>query len=399
MTDPADSPLSRSSSDRIEGKLPPHIEIEAADWFGRREVGLTSAEQAEFERWLAADQRHAEQLQLLDETWKLLDDLPETVGKSSDKHDIRTPIGAITPAPTTAVVTRFPTHGRPPSQHRRRALVANSLILAAAAAIAFIFLPRFLTSEPEPIRLEFSTATHPEGPRNVSLPDGSRIQLNAQTSVTVELGARERRVRLTEGEAYFIVAKDAQRPFTVSAGVVSVRAVGTAFNVRRASASVAVIVTEGKVALDHSDVRDTAHARSNFFSRLTSFPSSTGNATSSHQPLGFLSAGEGAEVSFTETHSKTSSITALPATDLTPALSWQIKMLEFDMTPLSRVIADFNRYNSHQLIISDVELARKPFGGSFRADNYESLVELLESRFNVIADRASDRTVLRLRRD
>lgn len=398
MKDPTEPPL-RPSSDSLGGKSLPQIDAEAAEWFGRREVGLTSAEQAEFERWLAADQRHAERFQLLDETWKLLDELPESMGAAADHRDIHISSSAAIPVPPAIPASRLPTAGRTSFQHRRRALLANSLILAAAAAIALVFLPRFLTSEPEPTRLEFSTVLQPEGPRNVSLPDGSRIQLNAQTSVTVELGAHERRVQLTEGEAYFIVAKDAQRPFTVSTGALSVRAIGTAFNVRRAPASVAVIVTEGKVSLNQAETRDTAPSRSNLFSRLASSALSTSNATSSHQALGFLSAGEGAEVSLAETSIKTSSIKALPGTDLTPALSWQIKMLEFDMTPLSRVIADFNRYNSHQLIISDVELARKPFGGSFRADNYESLVELLESRFNVIADRTADRTVLRLRRD
>jgi transmembrane sensor len=42
-----------------------------------------------------------------------------------------------------------------------------------------------------------------------------------------------RQVKLDRGEAWFQVAKDPQRPFVVESGPVRVRAVGTAFSVRR----------------------------------------------------------------------------------------------------------------------------------------------------------------------
>src|SRR5260370_1274200 len=64
------------------------------------------------------------------------------------------------------------------------------------------------------------------------------------------LGDRRGGVRLTRGEAHLAVAKDSSRPFIVTAGGVSVRAVGTAFNVRRVEQRVEVFVTEGKVRID-----------------------------------------------------------------------------------------------------------------------------------------------------
>jgi transmembrane sensor len=54
-----------------------------------------------------------------------------------------------------------------------------------------------------------------------------------------------------------------------------------------------------------------------------------------------------------------------------------------------------NRYNGHQLIIEDAELRKQLFGGSFRADNYNGFVQLLERRFGVVAERAGETTILR----
>ena len=56
-------------------------------------------------------------------------------------------------------------------------------------------------------------------------------------------------MQLVRGEAHFVVAADASRPFVVSAGAVSVRAVGTEFVVRYSAREIGVLVTEGRVAV------------------------------------------------------------------------------------------------------------------------------------------------------
>lgn len=84
----------------------------------------------------------------------------------------------------------------------------------------------------------------------VTLPDGSIIFLNRNTQVTYSrnFGERERSVALT-GEAYFEVARDESKPFTVDAGKARVRVLGTTFNVRASDqdSPVEVFVRTGKV--------------------------------------------------------------------------------------------------------------------------------------------------------
>ncbi|MBS7157062.1 MAG: DUF4974 domain-containing protein [Sanguibacteroides justesenii] len=67
----------------------------------------------------------------------------------------------------------------------------------------------------------------------LTLSDGTRVWLNSETSIQypVVFGTKERRVFI-QGEAYFEVAKDAKKPFTVQFMSSSVTVLGTSFNIR-----------------------------------------------------------------------------------------------------------------------------------------------------------------------
>jgi len=79
------------------------------------------------------------------------------------------------------------------------------------------------------------------------------------------------------------------------------------------------------------------------------------------------------------------------------ALGWQASRITFSDTSLSEVADQFNRRNRVQLVLADPELAALPVGGSFRAENVEAFVRLLESGGDVAVDR-TDATRLVLRR-
>src|SRR3546814_1649845 len=83
--------------------------------------------------------------------------------------------------------------------------------------------------------------------RRVPLSDGSLAAVNTQTSLDVTMKPQVREIALNDGEAWFQVAKDRARPFVVEVGDVRVRAVGTAFGVKRTAGGVDVQVTEGVV--------------------------------------------------------------------------------------------------------------------------------------------------------
>lgn len=85
---------------------------------------------------------------------------------------------------------------------------------------------------------------------NLILPDGSKVWINADSRLTYgsEFTSRKRTLHL-EGEAYFEVASDIHRPFIVETGEVSVRALGTRFNVKAYpdETEVSTVLMSGKV--------------------------------------------------------------------------------------------------------------------------------------------------------
>jgi len=104
-----------------------------------------------------------------------------------------------------------------------------------------------------PVRMAFAeTNAHPSSITRVILPDGSTVQLNADTKIEYpeHFSAGVRKVKLS-GEAFFEVIKDSAHPFRIETAKASVEVLGTSFNVSAYPTSdrVEVNVETGKVKL------------------------------------------------------------------------------------------------------------------------------------------------------
>lgn len=104
--------------------------------------------------------------------------------------------------------------------------------------------------------IQFNTLTNPKGSKviNMALADGSRVWLNAGSSVTypVVFVGNERKVEL-KGEGYFEVAKDPSKKFIVSANSTTTEVLGTHFNINAYEDEEAMRVTllEGSVIVSN----------------------------------------------------------------------------------------------------------------------------------------------------
>ena len=100
----------------------------------------------------------------------------------------------------------------------------------------------------------YNTLYNPKGSRPVdmTLSDGSRVWLNAGSSVTypVTFTGKERKVSI-DGEAYFEVTHDEQKPFIVTKGEMETRVLGTHFNIKAYDEEDEIRVTllEGSVSV------------------------------------------------------------------------------------------------------------------------------------------------------
>ncbi|HYC72855.1 MAG TPA: FecR domain-containing protein [Opitutaceae bacterium] len=328
------------------------VEAMAAAWLAERDAGLSPAQAAEFAAWRQADPRHAAAVARLERTWQALQAL-RTYRPDARRHPDRDALVR----PRRAPVVRL------------RGWLAAGLAAAAGLAVAaFWWTPR-TEAPPRPV---YATTT--DGYLRLTLVDGSVLELNADSQARVEFEPAVRRVRLVRGEAHFTVVKDAGRPFVVMVGAVSVRAVGTAFNVRLGPGDVEVLVTEGRVRVEHP-----AHA--------TVAPPEVG-------------AGERVVIPVArEPRRDPALVVALPPETISESLAWQGPRLRFSDTPLREVVAQFNRRNQLQLELADPALGELTVDGSFRVEHVEAFVRLLERNGGIRSERRGSHRVVLHRAD
>jgi len=246
---------------------------------------------------------------------------------------------------------------RRPAPLRRWMAGVGGLALAAGLAVALL----------PPVLMQATVKTYVTGKgqhQRIALADGSTIDLNAESRLTVRLSRAERRVVLADGEAIFEVAHDESRPFAVEAANRLVRDVGTQFDVRSRRGELVVTVAEGKV-------------------QVSPLSPAGGRAY-------LLTAGERLSVADT-------GVEQLKAVDPRETFSWRAGRLVYRDQPLADVVADLNRQFVEQIEISDPDLAKTPITGVVVLDDPHSVVARL-SLMLPIRSVPSERGLLLLRK-
>jgi transmembrane sensor len=316
----------------------------AARWTVRRDRGLSATEAIEFELWLALDERHVAAMQRTDDSWSALDRIPENIA-----------------APVLVAATRR-------RSFWRRAAALGWLTAAAALAVA-----GFLTwrSPAHPALPVASGAAATAGPRQLTLSDGTVVQLNTGGEVSEQFTNAERHVLLARGEAHFAVTKNPARPFIVHAGVLRVRAVGTAFNVNLQASQIEVLVTEGRVGVERVDP--------------DVLPRPEAGALQ-------LNAGERAVASTATTAGIV--VGRVDATEMSRELAWQAPLLRLGGATLAELVLEFQRRSGQRVVLADPALAQLRVGGRFRADDAAGFASLMAATLDLEVENAADGTLV-----
>lgn len=295
---------------------------DASAWLARlQRDDVTGADALEFETWLAAGPGNAAAYRRALALWHEFE-------ASADAVLAELAVGS--------QQTRFQrnTGGRGPT--RRWLAGAGGFAIAAGLAVA-VLGPRLA----EPVVQTYATgkAQH----QRVTLADGSIVDLNAESRLSVSFSRHLRQVTMGEGEAIFDVAHDARRPFTVATSGRIVRVVGTQFDVRSRRDDFSVTVARGKV-----QVLPTA---------------SSGRAF-------LLTPGHRLEIDRT-------GVEKLSAVDPQEAFGWRSGRLVYRAEPLANVVADLNRQFVAQIEVSDPELGKMPITGVIVLDGQASVIARL----------------------
>lgn len=234
--------------------------------------------------------------------------------------------------------------------HAVAALVAIGVIGAGAT---------FYVAKPEGV----TYATPVGGRQTLTLADGTRIELNTDTTLKLNKSRTLRSVTLVKGEAYFQVQHDAARPFVVETAGHTVTDLGTKFTVHTEQNRIEVRLVEGEARLDAVD-------------------------TAKPQPSMLLKPGDVAIAT-----ADTMSVKRETLSKLADDLGWRRGLIVFHDTTLADAAERLNRYNTNKLVI-DRAAARLKINGTFRADDAQTFAQMARDVFGLRITTTSDNTRL-----
>ncbi|WP_110754070.1 FecR family protein [Phyllobacterium leguminum] len=275
----------------------------ALAWFVRINSGdATAQEHREFERWRGLDAAHVQEYEKLAGVWSTLD------GIADPRRVTHTPLTS------------------------RRMFLGGGALALAGGVMALNGMPDFIASDHYTGTSELKSLT---------LADGSVVDLDADSAISVNYTASARRLRLQRGRAFFKVAKDAHRPFIVEASGGSTAALGTEFVVHLTDDDVIVAVEESAVSVAPSPGAMDARLQA-------------GESVSyQNGRLGDIRRATSAET------------------------AWRRGKLIFDDQPLRRVIADVNRYRRGTIRILDKSLLNLRVSGIFDIRNPDGVLDAI----------------------
>ncbi|HET8728197.1 MAG TPA: FecR family protein [Alphaproteobacteria bacterium] len=317
----------------MTSKVRTSIDEEAVAWFVLlRDIEATREDRSRFADWLGADPRHRRAWREIEGLWAGMDGL-------------RPPEAAPLPLRRRSAfgVERW----------RLAAVAAAVLLLVAGAGIFWAAQPPGYAAA-----LFADHRTGPDAFKSVALPDGSTVTLSASSALSVAFDGPVRRVELHRGEAYFSVAPDAERPFSVLAAEGRVSVIGTEFDVKLAGRQARVSVASGNVEV----------------------------SAGASAPMR-LSPGQGVRYSH-------DGIGPVHTVDLADIGTWREGRLVFQGAPLGEVLRDLERYRRGRIVIEDEAVARLPVTGAFDTRRPDAALETIERTLPVKLTRLTDLLIL-----
>ncbi len=333
-------------------------EAQAAQWLVRLEADCSPRTVEPWLQWLDGDVRRRAVFVRLEHSWRQTNTLRrmQPIDGRINLHILDTFPGLPPLVPSEPPVT----HPSRQTWWRRLGGAGHSFMVAlAAAALASIAALGGWLMETAPERATHRTEWG--GFERIVLPDGSTALLNTNTELRLSFTRAHRQIVLTRGEALFSVIRDERRPFEVLVGHNTIRALGTSFDVRlRDPRALEVMVAQGLLAIDR------AHTRS------------------------LLAAGDDVLIDAPGQ----GQILHIGTADIEHRLAWTHGQIWLSQATLADAIAEFNRYNSRQLVLGEPRLGMLRVGGSFTATDPTAFLAALERIFGIQARAQGQQLIL-----
>ncbi len=291
---------------------------QAATWFLRiQQSDCSDADQKAFEVWLAASEANRAEYQQYTQLWQNLDQLERKPKQS-------------------------------PSKKAYLAITSVMMLMLMFGSLQWL-------SDYEQIHTTAVGDRH-----QITLADGTTIDMNTDTVIRVALWGYSRKVTLERGEASFKIGDERFRSFVVFSGNGTLRDIGTEFNVTKETDKTTVSVLEGavEVTLDNQS-----------------------------QATKLLYGGQ----QLTYSNYDISSISPVNAE---ATVAWHKDRLIFRELPLDEVVQQINRYHVRPIRLGDQQLSQLKVSGEFNSTDRAGLVQALKTLLSLRSSEQNDVTVL-----
>jgi len=297
------------------------IDAQAASWFTRNRNDNSRAARKAFAQWLQSPE-HARAYAQFEQLW---DDLAAL--KSLNKP--------------VALPSRQPLRWRP------------ALAIAAGLVCAVLAANLGLPNRHHQQQL----AAQSERPQHLALPDGSQLDVNARTRLSLSFDNERRLIRLDQGQLYIEVAPDKERPLFVDAGNARVRVVGTGFDLRRGQQELVLSVAHGQVALE---------------------------TPGENRPPLLLSAGQRAVYDLARGSLNVHNLSAAEIAD------WRSGHVSFRNRELASLIDELSLYRTAPVLLADPSLGRYKVSGNLDVNDPDALLTALPALLPIKAVNLAD---------
>ncbi len=312
------------------------IRIRAADWLMQKHVSddWSKADQVALDQWLAQSPAHLLAYWRLDAAWSRTERLA-ALGRPARVRAVFEDVGKVIP------------------------FLIRAAAVVLLAAVSFVAFTQF---ENHPAGERYVTSVG--GHETIKLADGTLIELNTDTALRLLSAPDRRQVWLEKGEAYFQVAHNPHRPFSVMVGNRRVTDIGTKFVIRRNADFTKVSVLDGEVSVSKTQQGISEKAVS-------------------------LSRGE----VFLANADK-SSVKRATASEMSLQLTWRRGVLVFYQRPLAQAVEELNRYNSQKIVIASPDIGRLVVTGTLSAGEPEQFVRMAHNLFGLHVERKNEEILI-----
>ncbi len=329
----------------------PELNQQAINWLiTLRADNISDEDMHGFADWLSQDATHAaafaEAEDMLNNMLAAGASLRQKL--SNTVVDVSKPIPAQAIEPVVAVI-QAKTRKQP---NLTKYWLAIPLALAATLLVAVLGVMPQQAHLFDAYLSDYHTGTGEQ--RDIQLTDGSHLLLNTNSAVSVDYQDAIRLITLHHGQVRFTVAKDTNRPFEVHSGGLSVRALGTVFEVyNQETGDISVTVQE-----------HAASARLSIPEQTTPPEQQQVVVINEGQQLHYLGGQH---------------LPAPQASDINQLTAWQQQKLFINDRPLSEAIAELNRYRNGRIVVPDANLNDQRITGVFSLANPDETLHTLST--------------------